>query len=96
MQHESPAIAKLHGPLLTQQPRDRVRRANDLAYGTDERQKLDVYAPDTRLAQELPAVIFVHGGGFVRGEKSDRDNIDNFLARNGVVGFMASYRLGPK
>lgn len=91
-----PAVGQLYGPLLAQQPRAGVRRVNDQPYGTDERQKLDVYAPEAASAQALPVVIFLHGGGFVRGDKSDRDNVGTFLARNGILGLVPSYRLGPK
>ena len=90
-----PAVGKLYGPLLAQQPRDGVKRVNDLAYGTDERQKLDVYAPAATPAKPTPVVIFLHGGGFVRGDKADRDNVGNFLARNGILAILPSYRLGP-
>lgn len=44
----------------------------DVAYGTGERQHLDVLMPET----ENPAgvVIFFHGGGFTGGDKSDAYN----------------------
>lgn len=90
-----PAVAKLYAPLLAQQPRDGVKRVKDLAYGADERQKLDVYAPEAAPPQATPVVIFLHGGGFVRGDKADRDNVGNFLARNGILAVVPSYRLGP-
>ncbi len=90
-----PAVAKMYAPLLARQPRDGVNRLLDLPYGTDERQKLDVYIHDSMPAKAAPIVIFLHGGGFVRGDKSDRDNVGNFLARNGVVALLPSYRLGP-
>lgn len=44
----------------------------DVAYGSGERQRLDVLMPET----ENPAgvVIFFHGGGFTGGDKSDAYN----------------------
>ncbi len=90
-----PAVAKLYAPLLAQQPRDGVKRLTDIAYGQDARQKLDVYAPETPTAKNMPVVIFLHGGGFIRGDKADRDNVGNFLARNGILAVLPSYRLGP-
>ena len=90
-----PAVAKMYAPLLAHQPREGVKRLKDLAYGPDERQKLDVYVPDVASAKPNPVVIFLHGGGFVRGDKVDCDNIGNFLARNGVLAIVPSYRLAP-
>jgi len=90
-----PAVAQLYAPLLALQPRDGVTRTNDLAYGTDARQKLDVYAPEDSTHQPRSVVIFFHGGGFVRGDRSERDNVGYFLARNGVLALIPSYRLAP-
>jgi len=43
-------------------------RHKDLAYGLDDAQKLDVFVPDG--AGPLPLAIFVHGGGWVGGDKA--------------------------
>jgi len=43
-----------------------------------------------------PCMLFLHGGGFTRGDKSDRENIGQFFARHGLTVAVANYRLAPK
>lgn len=90
----------LFTPLQEQAPKDGVEVHTDLAYGDHERQRLDVFAPLERPAAPAPVVVYVHGGGFVAGERSPfpgliYDNVPTFFARHGVVGINATYRLAP-
>jgi acetyl esterase len=39
--------------------------------------------------------VFLHGGGFVRGDKSDRENVGQRFAREGFLVLVANYRLAP-
>ena len=41
----------------------------DVAYGSDPLQKLDLYTPQAKGANR-PVLLFVHGGGFTRGEST--------------------------
>jgi acetyl esterase len=91
-----PPVYKLYAPLLAQQPTDGVKRTDDVAYGPDERNKLDLFEPAAASDKKRPIAIFFHGGGFIRGDKSDRSNIGYFFARNDVVALIPSYRLAPK
>lgn len=34
----------------------------------DALQRLDVFTPDQAKGKKLPVLLFVHGGGFTRGE----------------------------
>ena len=73
----------------------------DIAYGPDERHRLDVFAPAARPGRAMPVVLFVPGGGFVGGAKSREgvpfyQNVGVFFAKNGVVGVTMNYRLAPK
>jgi len=48
-----------------------------------------------------PALIYVHGGGFVRGDKRApgspfNDTIMLWAVRNGYIGVNATYRLAPQ
>ncbi len=72
----------------------RVQR--DLRYGPAERQRLDVYAP---LGDSKGLVVYVHGGGFVGGDKNVDGhfyaNVGSFFARQGYTAVLPCYRLAP-
>jgi acetyl esterase len=85
----------LYKPLLDSQRRDGVEVTRDRAYGADPRHRLDVYRPLAASAKPLPVLIFLHGGGFIRGDKSDRENIGQYFARQGMVVIVPNYRLAP-
>jgi acetyl esterase/lipase len=78
-----------------------VSSVEDIAYGPDDRHRLDVFAPAARPGRAMPVVLFVPGGGYVAGAKN-RDgvpfyqNVGVFFAKNGVVGVTMNYRLAPK
>ena len=78
-----------------------VSSTEDIAYGPDERHRLDVFAPAARGERAMPVVLFVPGGGYVGGAKSREgvpfyQNVGVFFARNNVVGITMNYRLAPK
>ncbi len=88
-----------------------VAVAEDLAYGEHERHILDVYSAaagsaistgstaDDRAGR--PVLVYVHGGGFVRGAK-DSDttpyfrNIGSWAVQQGWVAVVIDYRLAPE
>ena len=90
------ATGKLYAPLLAKMPTDGVKVIPDQAYGPDPRNKLDVYQPQSRRTKRAPIVVFLHGGGFVRGDKKRYANLGTYLARHGVIGMMANYRFAPR
>jgi acetyl esterase len=92
---DMPFTRALYDPLLAMQPRSGVRIVRDKPYGTDKRHKLDVYAPDPAPATPAPVVIVFPGGGFVRGDKSERENAGLVFARAGLLAVIPNYRLGP-
>ena len=78
-----------------------VSSVEDLAYGPDERHRLDVFAPAARPGRAMPVVLFIPGGGYVGGAKNREgvpfyQNVGVHFARNGVVGVTMNYRLAPK
>ncbi|HUB96854.1 MAG TPA: alpha/beta hydrolase, partial [Stellaceae bacterium] len=78
-----------------QAPRAGLVEVKDVAYGTDPLQKLDIWRRnEARTA--TPIVLFVHGGGFLRGDKNDYDNVPAYFARHGFLGVNINYRLAPK
>ena len=71
----------------------------DAAYGPDPRQRLDLYAPADGDGS-APVLLWVHGGGFLRGEKASADHpfnahVGRWAARAGMVGAVMNYRLAP-
>ncbi len=67
----------------------------DVATGPDPLQKIDVLEP-TAKGPARPVMIFVHGGGFTRGDKAQTDNMLVWAVNNGMVGVDVDYRLAPK
>ena len=43
----------------------------DVPYAADDnpRHRLDIYQPTQRNAEKLPAIVFIHGGGWRQGDK---------------------------
>lgn len=71
----------------------------DIPYGADPRHVLDIYSPTTPI-KDAPVLVWIHGGGFLRGNKSSPDNPFNahmgrFAANNGMIGIVINYRLAP-
>jgi acetyl esterase/lipase len=65
----------------------------DLPYaGTkDKRQTLDVHAPAG--GKNLPVIVWVHGGGWQRGDKSEVDSKPKAFVAKGFVFVSVNYRL---
>lgn len=75
----------------------KAQKVTDLAYGPHERHRLDVFRP-MAVATPAPVLLFVHGGGFVSGDKGDGrifDNVLDYFAARGVMGVNINYRLAP-
>jgi acetyl esterase/lipase len=69
--------------------------AGEIPYGTDERQRLDVYRP-VQAAPHLPVLIFVHGGSWKDGDGRDYGFVGRAFAARGYLTFVISYRLVPQ
>jgi acetyl esterase/lipase len=69
-----------------------IRR--DLPYGTDPRQRLDLYAP-AAAKRPLPVILFLYGGGWDDGGKADYLFAAEGLARGGFLVAVADYRIYP-
>jgi acetyl esterase/lipase len=78
-----------------QAPRGDLAVGQDVSYGEDPLQKLDIYAPKGAAAAPRPIVIFVHGGGFTGGDKRVVNNVASYFARHGMVGAAMNFRLAP-
>jgi triacylglycerol lipase len=116
MRDDIARLIAAHGPVLTQEmvvatlsayaplheaePYGNVAVTRDIAYGKHERQRLDVFAPPGTAPKPRPVVLFVHGGGFVGGDKRlgagpYYDNAGLWAVRSGFVGITMAYRLAP-
>lgn len=48
-----------------------AREILDESYGSDPKQNMDVYLPAGRTQSETPLLIYIHGGGWIDGDKSE-------------------------
>lgn len=74
-----------------------VRLLRDVAYGTDPKQRMDVYLPAR--AENAPVIFMVHGGGWRIGDKAmsrvTQNKVQRWVAR-GFVFISVNYRLLPQ
>jgi arylformamidase len=75
-----------------------VQVTRELQYGPDERNRLDVFR--TASTASAPILVYIHGGGFVTGDKTTPgspfyDNAGQWAARQGWIGVTMTYRLAP-
>lgn len=70
--------------------------AKEFAYGSDKKQKLDVYLPSA--PKNAPIFVMVHGGAWKIGDKRMERVVDNKVARwnpKGIIFVSVNYRLLP-
>jgi triacylglycerol lipase len=73
-----------------------IQVTKDLAYGPDERQRLDIHTATMRSADApVPAIVVFHGGGLTAGSRAATVNVADYFASLGYVGVNGSYRLAP-
>lgn len=71
------------------------KAARNIKYGELDRQALDVYTPhDTN--SRRPIVIFIHGGSWTSGSKSEYLFLAESLTSRGFVTVVPNYRLHPQ
>ncbi|MCI0640169.1 MAG: alpha/beta hydrolase [Gemmataceae bacterium] len=71
----------------------KVHRGLAYAEPKNERQMLDVYAPTA--GKNLPVVVWIHGGGWRRGDKADVHNKPKAFVERGFVLVSINYRFVP-
>lgn len=78
-------------------PKDRASRqiATALRFGPHPRHLLDLYAP-VRPAGPLPLLVFVHGGGWDSGDRTEYSFVGRALAALGYLVATADYRVFPE
>lgn len=69
----------------------------NIAYGTQPRQKLDIYTPTTiPPTSGWPVVVFFYGGSWNTGSRAQYQFVAEALATRGVLTLVADYRLYPE
>jgi acetyl esterase len=87
----------VYTPLLASSPKGGMTVTKNLAYGSHARNLLDIYQP--LQGTKKPVVVFLHGGAYIRGERSLNAeiyaNVPTYFARQGMLGVNATYQLAP-
>jgi len=89
-------VALALGLSLQQQPRAAaVNITENVAFAAVNGAELhlDIYQPAERGTAAAPAVLLIHGGGWISLDKSTMRRMGQFLASFGFVAFAADYRL---
>lgn len=97
---DPPKTAALYVPIQQKEPYAGVKTERDVKYGPADRHLVDVFTPEANSAAR-PVLIYIHGGGFVAGNKRGPgspffDNVMLWAVRSGFVGVNATYRLAPQ
>jgi acetyl esterase/lipase len=101
----SPAMVEasqaLYQPFHESEPYAGVTVTRDQKYGAASRHRLDVFAPSEPGGERRPVLIYVHGGGFIGGDKvipnsAYYDNVGVWAVRNGYIGVTMTYPLAPE
>jgi acetyl esterase/lipase len=81
-------------------PKSTYEASNNLSYGSDPRQKLNVFLPNTSdfavPAKGYPVVVFFYGGSWNFGSKEEYRFVGEALASKGLITVIADYRLYPQ
>lgn len=66
----------------------------NISYGSNERNIMDIYIPDTAKDRiNNGAIIFIHGGGWTTGDKNSEKSLMKKYANKGYVTASINYRL---
>ena len=79
-------------PLVSKKIKSKENIVYKKANGT--KLKVDVYIPKNKTQKSYPAVLLIHGGGWLTGSKENQRVMAQHLALNGYVGISVTYRLG--
>jgi triacylglycerol lipase len=94
----APETAKLYASLPRMFGADDVSVSEEIAYGPDEGQRLQVYSGVNRNhpRNAAPILLLVHGGGFLRGNLNNFASSATHFAALGYVVVNMTYPLAPK
>jgi triacylglycerol lipase len=73
-----------------------LKVVKNVAYGSHERQQLDIHTATMRRSERpVPVVVVFHGGGLIGGSRAATANVADYFASLGYVGVNGGYRLAP-
>lgn len=88
--------AKRNAAAEAKRPAD-VAEIRDEHYGVGADETLDVYFPASTAADAtLPAIVWIHGGAFVAGDKADVAAYLRLLAQRGYATVGINYTIAPR
>ncbi len=101
----TPAAEKEKAEPVLLIPPEGVRVVSDLVYGeaSSKPLKLDIYQPDGEITGELPLVVYIHGGGYRRGKRSEileitffRELLYQLVAKEKIIVASIDFSKGSK
>ncbi len=67
----------------------------NVEYGAEDRQKIDLYLPDSSSTSQLPVLLFIHGGYWVLGHKDTLGFMAPAITCLPAIFISVGYRLAP-
>lgn len=83
-----------NGSLLPETTNCTIQRVIPYAQDGNPYHLMDVYMPEGE--GPFPALVYVHGGSWVDGQRDGCDTTGEFYARRGIAGFSIDYTLATK
>ncbi len=75
-----------------------VVSVRNIAYDYEEEQQGDLYYRKNIIndGKKHPIILYIHGGGFIMGDKKCRVSISEYYAKEGYFVYCINYRMPPK
>jgi arylformamidase len=80
--------------ILNRRPRQNPPSGREVSFGANDAQRLDIYSP--RNVQHAPVMVYVHGGGWKKGDKSAVGQKATYFTNAGWTFVSTNYRLLPE
>lgn len=98
---DAAGAAALYAPMQKLEPYAGVNVLRDVSYGPFEANRLDLFVHERSSGPPKPVLVFVHGGGFVRGDKHlpgspFYDNVMLWAVGHGLIGVNLNFRMPPQ
>ncbi len=77
-------------------PSSSYQLTENVAYGQDPRQQLDIYRPTRHGVSKPAVVVFFYGGRWNSGDRQSYKFVGEALAARGIMAVIADYRVYPQ